>query len=92
MLAREIGAEAFFILTDVPKVYINFKQPNQKALDVLTLAEAKQYYEQGEFAAGSMGPKILAAIDFVEHGGKETIITEAGELSKDDCGTRIVRE
>ncbi len=91
LLAREIGAEAFFILTDVPKVYINFKQPNQKALDVLTLAEAKQYYEQGEFAAGSMGPKILAAIDFVEHGGKETIITEAGELSKDDCGTRIVR-
>ncbi len=92
LLAREIGASAFFILTDVPKVYINFKKPDQKALDVLTLAEAKKYYDDGEFAAGSMGPKILAAIDFVEHGGKETIITEAGELSKEDCGTRIIKE
>jgi carbamate kinase len=92
LLAREIGADAFFILTDVPKVYLNFKKDNQKALDVLTVSEAERFYEQGEFAAGSMGPKILAAIDFVKHGGKETIITEAGELSKADCGTRIVKD
>ncbi len=91
LLAREIGAEAFFILTDVPKVYINYKKPDQKALDVLTIEEAKNYFGEGQFAAGSMGPKILAAIDFVENGGKETIITEAGELSKEDCGTKIIK-
>ncbi len=91
LLAREIGASAFYILTDVPKVYLNFKKENQIALDVLTVTEAKQYYEKGEFAAGSMGPKILAAIDFVENGGKETVITEAGELSKEDCGTRVIK-
>jgi carbamate kinase len=92
LLAREIGAEAFFILTDVPKVYLNYKKPNQQALDVLTVKEAKEYYEAGQFTAGSMGPKILAAIDFVENGGKETIITEAGELSKENCGTKIIKD
>ncbi len=90
LLARQIGADAFFILTDVPNVYINFKKPDQQKLDVLSLQEARDYYDKGEFAAGSMGPKILAAIDFVENGGSETIITEAKELSKNNFGTRIV--
>jgi len=90
LLAREIGADAFFILTDVPKVYINFHKPNQKALDKISVKDAEKYYEQGEFAAGSMGPKILAAIDFVKNGGKETIITESTQLSNRDCGTRIL--
>ena len=91
LLARQIGADAFFILTDVSNVYLNFNKPNQKKLEVITVGEAKKYYEDGEFAAGSMGPKILAAIDFVENGGKETIITDAGQLSNPNCGTRIVR-
>lgn len=90
LLASEIDADAFFILTDVPKACIHFNKPDQISLDVLTLAEAKKYYEQGEFAAGSMGPKILAAIEFVEHGGKESIITEATQLNESDCGTRII--
>ena len=90
LLARTIGAEAFFILTDVPKVYVNFHKPDQKELNRVTVAEAEKYYEQGEFASGSMGPKILAAIDFVKNGGKETIITESTQLSNPDCGTRIV--
>lgn len=91
LLARQIGADAFFILTDVKNVYLNFNKPNQKKLEVITVGEAKKYYADGEFAAGSMGPKILAAIDFVENGGKETIITDSGELGNPNCGTRIVR-
>jgi carbamate kinase len=90
LLAKEIGADDFFILTDVPKVYLNFNKPDQKALDVLTVAQAKKYLAEGQFAAGSMGPKILAAIDFVENGGKETIITDATQLSDENAGTRIV--
>ena len=89
VLAREIKAERFYIITDVPKVFINFNKPNQKALHHLTIEDAKKYYEAGEFAAGSMGPKILAAIQFVESGGKEAIITNEEEIQKEDCGTRI---
>ena len=89
-LAKEIGAEAFYILTDVPKVYLNFNKPDQKVLDKITVAEAEKYYEQGEFASGSMGPKISAAINFVMDSGKATIITESTQLSNPDCGTRII--
>ena len=91
LLARAIGAEAFFMLTDVPKVYLNYKKPDQKELNKVTVAKAKKYFAEGQFAAGSMGPKILAAIDFVKNGGKETIITESTQLSNKNCGTRIVR-
>lgn len=89
VLAREINAERFYIITDVPKVYINFNKPDQKQLDHLTVEEARKYYDEGEFAAGSMGPKILAAINFVENGGKEAIITSEEDIEKEDCGTRI---
>ncbi|MFB3056529.1 MAG: carbamate kinase [Ignavibacteriaceae bacterium] len=90
LLAREINAEAFFILTDVPKVYLNFKKPDQKELNKVTVAKAEKYFAEGQFAIGSMGPKILAAIDFVKNGGRETIITESTQLSNKNCGTRIV--
>ena len=90
LCAVEIGADEFYILTDVPKVYINFLKPGEKALDTITVAEAKQYLEEGQFAEGSMAPKVRAAIMFVEHGGKECIITEAGQLDNPNCGTRIV--
>lgn len=90
LLAREIGADAFFILTDVPKVYLNFKKPDQKELNKITVKEAEEYLNAGHFAKGSMGPKIVAAIDFVKNGGKETIITESTQLSNSDCGTRII--
>jgi len=90
LLAMNIGADAFFLLTDVSKVYINFKKPDQKELNKITVKEAEKYYKKGEFAAGSMGPKILAAIEFVKNGGKETIITGSNQLSDPDCGTRIV--
>jgi len=90
LLAVEIKADSFFILTDVPKVYLNFNKPNQKALDSITVADAKKYLETKEFAEGSMGPKIIAAVEFVEHGGKETVITESTQLSDKNCGTRIL--
>ncbi|MCU0406417.1 MAG: carbamate kinase [Ignavibacteriaceae bacterium] len=90
LLATEINAEAFFILTDVPNVYLNFHKPNQQKLEKITVQEAEKYMEAGEFADGSMGPKILSAIQFVKNGGKETIITESTQLSNPDCGTRIV--
>ena len=90
LLAKEIGADAFFILTDVDKVFINFKKPDQRPLDVITVEEAEKYFAEGQFAKGSMGPKILAAIEFVKGGGKETIITEATQLGDPDCGTKII--
>lgn len=92
LLANEIEADEFFILTDVPKVYINFNKPNQQQLDIIKVSDAKKYYEAGEFGAGSMGPKILAAISFVEHGGKETVITESTQLGDPTCGTRIIQD
>ena len=90
LLAQEIGAEAFYILTDVPKVYLRFHKSDQKALDVITADEAQKYFDDGEFATGSMGPKILAAIKFVKGGGKETVITESTMLGNPEGGTRIV--
>lgn len=90
LCAEKIGAEELYILTDVPKVYLNFRKPGEKALDTLSVADAHKYLEAGHFGEGSMAPKIRAAIYFLEHGGKTCIITEAGELGNPSCGTRIV--
>jgi carbamate kinase len=92
LLATEINADAFFILTDVSNVYLNFHKPDQIKLEKITVKEAEEFLAAGQFADGSMGPKILAAIQFVKGGGKETIITESTQLSNPDCGTRIVAE
>ena len=91
LCANQIGADAFYILTDVPKVYINFRQPDQKALDTITVAQAREYLAQGQFTEGSMAPKVRAGILFVENGGTECIITEAGRLGDPACGTRIIK-
>lgn len=85
-----IGADEFYILTDVPKVYINFNKPGQKALDSITVAEAEEYLSQGQFAEGSMAPKVRAGIRFVRESGRQCIITEAGKLGDPACGTRII--
>ncbi len=89
--AVQIRADEFYILTDVPKVYINFRKPDEKALDTITVAQAKQYLQEGQFTEGSMAPKIRAAIMFVEQTGNTCIITEAGKLGDPQCGTRIVK-
>lgn len=91
LCANQIGADEFYILTDVPKVYINFRKENERALDVLTVDQARQYLAEGQFAEGSMAPKVRAAILFVQNGGKQCIITEAGELGNPSCGTRIIQ-
>jgi len=89
-IANNIGADEFMILTDVPKVYINFNKPNQIALDTISIDEANKYMHEGQFAEGSMAPKVKACIMFVENGGKEAIITEASQLDDDSFGTKIV--
>ena len=94
LLAQELGAELFLIATAVEKVAINFGKPEQKWLDKMTLAEAKQYLAEGtHFAKGSMAPKIQAIIWFLENGGKQALITNPeniGRALKGETGTWIV--
>ena len=92
-LASALGADILLILTDVDKVYLNYGKPDQKPLDKMTVSEAKKYYEEGHFKPGSMGPKVLAAIRFIENGGKKAIIAHlyhAYEALKGEAGTAIV--
>ncbi|MBO4341007.1 MAG: carbamate kinase [Bacteroidales bacterium] len=90
LAAIRMKADEFYILTDVPKVYVNFKKPDQKTLDTLSVAKAKQFLAQGMFGEGSMAPKVRAGIMFVEACGGQCIITEAGELRNPQAGTRII--
>ena len=91
LCAVKTGAQEFYILTDVPKVYVNFRKADERALDVMTVAEAKKLLADGQFAEGSMAPKVRAGILFIENGGGQCIITEAGELGNPSCGTRIIK-
>lgn len=93
-LAENINAELLFILTNVEKVCINFNKENQKALDDVSLKEIKRYYEKGHFPPGNMGPKILAAIRFLESGGKKVIIShveKAYQAFNGETGTHITK-
>jgi len=90
LLAREIKADAFYILTDVPFVYVKFNTPDQKPLEHIKTNEAKKYLDEGEFADGSMSPKIKAAIRFVKETGRQAIITESTKLSDHSAGTKII--
>ncbi len=75
VLAREVEAELLLILTGVDQVAVNFGRLDQKFLDTVTVNEAQKYLDAGEFPPGSMGPKIKAAVNFIQSGGKEVIIT-----------------
>jgi len=81
VLASQIGADLLVISTSVDKVYVNFGKPHQQALDAITLLEAKDFAAQGQFAAGSMLPKIEACIHFLQSGGRRAVITSPGNLS-----------
>lgn len=75
-LAEDVGADVLMILTEVKKVSINYKKPNQEDLSFITVAQAEKYIEEGHFAPGSMLPKIQAAVSFAKSNpGKKAIIT-----------------
>ncbi|HNU54186.1 MAG TPA: carbamate kinase [Candidatus Syntrophosphaera sp.] len=94
LLAVNIDADLFVILTGVDKVSVDYGKPSQRDLDMMSMEEASRYYQEGQFPAGSMGPKIKAAIDFLERGGKEVLITSIDRIVDafaGKTGTRIVR-
>jgi carbamate kinase len=83
LLASNLGADLFIISTAVEKVALNFGKPEQRWLDHMSLTEAKQYLAEGiHFAKGSMAPKIQAAVNFLENGGKEVIITNPENMER----------
>ena len=94
LLARELKADLFLIATAVEKVAINFGKPDQKWLDRMTMAEAKQYLADGShFAKGSMAPKIQAVVWYLEAGGKQALITNPeniGRALNGESGTWIL--
>jgi len=93
LLATMIQADLFIISTAVEKVYINFNKPDQRALDQMTIAEARQYIKEGQFAKGSMLPKIEAIIQFLENGGKKALITDPpniGRALRGETGTWVI--
>lgn len=96
LLATEIGAELFIISTAVEKVALNFGTPNEKWLDRMTLAQAKEYLAAGtHFAKGSMAPKIQACIGYLERGGGEALITDPENVERalnGETGTRVVQD
>ncbi len=94
LLARNLGADVFIISTSVDEVYLNFGEKNQTPIRFATLAEIKKYLKDGHFKPGSMKPKIEAIIEFLEAGGKRTVITSPQNLLKafrGESGTTIIR-
>lgn len=92
VLAAEVGADLFMILTDVDGVYINFKKPGQRKLTSVSVGELEKYYLEGHFPPGSMGPKVEAALYFVKRTGKRAAIgalEEGYEVYKGLSGTQI---
>lgn len=93
LIAREVKAELFVILTNVPRVYLNYGRPDEIPLSVMTVEEAQKYIGEEHFPPGSMGPKIEAAVEYVRSGGKEVLITSANHLKAsliNRSGTRII--
>ncbi len=92
LIAREVKADLFIILTNVERVYLNFGKSEEEPLEVMTVKQAEEYLSQGQFPEGSMGPKIQAAIEYIKDGGKETLITSANQLKAaliNRSGTKI---
>ena len=92
-LKQKLAMRTAALSLGVEKVAIDFNKPTQRWLDRLTVAEAKRYYDEDQFDAGSMGPKIAALIDFVGGGGREGLITNPQNLGRalaGETGTRIV--
>jgi carbamate kinase len=92
LLATLIGADEFYILTDVPYIYINYKKLNQEIKEFLNYADTLKYLNEGQFAKGSMAPKIQACLNFIRQGGGKSVITEAFKLADKKYGSKITME
>jgi carbamate kinase len=93
LLARNIKADLFLISTAVEQVALNYGKPEQRWVSRLTLEEARRFHKEGQFPAGSMGPKIQAIIEYLEAGGKQALITNPENLERalrGETGTLIV--
>lgn len=93
LLAATIRADLFLISTAIEKVALDFNQPDQRWLDQVTIAEARQYLDQGHFAKGSMEPKVQAIIGYLENGGQEAIVTNPENIGRalaGETGTRFI--
>jgi carbamate kinase len=82
LLALRIKADLLVISTDAEFVYLNYKKPDQRPLEQVSAAELRLHYEAGQFPPGSMGPKVAAALRFVESGGQRALITTYERLSE----------
>jgi len=94
-LAEMVEADTLLILTDIDKVRLNYGKPNEKCIDRMSVEEAKRYMREGHFPPGSMGPKVLACIRFLEWGGEQAIIAslnDAVRAIEGKAGTHIYRE
>ena len=93
LLATHLHAQKLIIVTSIDRAAIHYGQPTQQWLDTVTVEEAREYLAAGEFPAGSMGPKIEAAIDFIAQGGTECIITSTTQVAAATAGngTRATR-
>lgn len=91
-LSQDVESDVLMILTDVPNVYINYGKPDQEKLETISIEKAEQYYGEGHFSDGSMGPKMAACIEFAKLGKTAIIcsLTEAVEALEGNAGTRIV--
>ena len=91
-LSKDVEADVLMILTDVPNVYINYGQPNQEKLTDLSIEKALEYYNQGHFSDGSMGPKMAACIEFAKMGKTAIIcsLSDAAKALEGKAGTRII--
>lgn len=95
MLANSVRERLFVIATDVEHVFVDYGKPTQRALKSATLSEVKALYAEGQFPPGTMGPKVLAAIRFLENGGDEVVITATERLVdalESGAGTHIYRD
>lgn len=81
-LAEEVGVDIFFIATDVDGAAIHYGKSNQRIFRSVTLKEAARYFEESHFSPGSMGPKIEAAMQFVQDSGKRAVITTVENIEK----------
>jgi carbamate kinase len=92
LLASQICADEFYILTDVPYIYTNYRKPDQQIREFLNYADTMKYLNEGHFAKGSMEPKIKACLNFIKNGGKMSVITEAFKLADKKFGSKITME